>query len=227
MLKLCTCDSLVYSRVPPPSSGLIVFFFSLRTADFSNAVCSPPGTPKRADPVGVVYWQVRTMLPPISLLSFSRLFFKILFFFLSNRLQKCERESIILLFTTKYHPLTHEDDRGLYDPLKVDVWSLGATTWELAHGDPPFADVQDTRLIVGHQLPPVREPETLSRSFHDFLHLCSQPVASRPDPDELLNVRIRPPPFVLLPILIGLWLAGLFYTHGMPALGDCSAAGPV
>jgi serine/threonine protein kinase len=76
---------------------------------------------------------------------------------------------------------------GPYDPLKVDVWSLGATTWELAHGDPPFSDVQDTRLIVGHELPPVREPETLSRSFHDFLHLCSQPVGSRPDPDELLN----------------------------------------
>ena len=87
--------------------------------------------------------------------------------------------------------------RGPYDPLKVDVWSLGATTWELAHGDPPFSDVQDTRLIVGHQLPPVREPETLSRSFHDFLHLCSQPVASRPDPDELLNVRATPPFFLI------------------------------
>src|SRR6266702_417431 len=79
--------------------------------------------------------------------------------------------------------------RGLYDPLKVDVWSLGATTWELAHGELPFSDVQDMRQITGHQLPPVRQPETLSRSFHDFLHLCSQPVASRSDPDELLNVR--------------------------------------
>ncbi|KAH9054894.1 kinase-like domain-containing protein [Lactarius vividus] len=111
----------------------------LKLSDFSNAVCSPPGTPKCSDHVGVVYWQA----PEIR--------------------------------------------AGLYDPLKVDVWSLGATTWELAHGDPPFMDVEDTRLIVGHQLPPVREPETLSRSFHDFLHLCSQPVASRPDPDELLN----------------------------------------
>ncbi|KAH9033948.1 kinase-like domain-containing protein [Lactarius hengduanensis] len=111
----------------------------LKLSDFSNAVCSPPGTPKCSDHVGVVYWEA----PEIR--------------------------------------------AGLYDPLKVDVWSLGATTWELAHGDPPFMDVEDTRLIVGHQLPPVREPETLSRSFHDFLHLCSQPVASRPDPDELLN----------------------------------------
>ena len=76
------------------------------------------------------------------------------------------------------------------------MWSLGATTWELAHGDPPFSDVQDTRRIVGHQLPPVHRPDALSRSFHDFLHLCSQPVASRPDPDELLNVRVPlPTPF--------------------------------
>jgi p21-activated kinase 1 len=77
----------------------------------------------------------------------------------------------------------------LYDPLKVDVWSLGATTWELVHGSPPFEDVKDTRDIVGGQLPPVREPDAFSRSFHDFLHLCSQPAASRPDPDELLDVR--------------------------------------
>ncbi|KAI9451429.1 kinase-like domain-containing protein [Lactarius psammicola] len=111
----------------------------LKLSDFSNAVCSPPGTPQCSDPVGVIYWQAPEMRT------------------------------------------------GSYDPLKVDVWSLGATTWELAHGDPPFLDVQDTRDIVGHQLPPVRQPETLSRSFHDFLHLCSQPVASRPEPDELLN----------------------------------------
>ncbi|KAI0311669.1 kinase-like domain-containing protein [Amylostereum chailletii] len=76
--------------------------------------------------------------------------------------------------------------KGRYDPLKVDVWSLGATTWELVHGEPPFADVQDPRLI-GSTLPPVADSDLYSRSFHDFLHLCSQPVASRPDPDELLN----------------------------------------
>jgi serine/threonine protein kinase len=89
-----------------------------------------------------------------------------------------------------FTPLSWLSSRsGLYDPLEVDVWSLGATMWELIHGDPPFEDVKDTRDIVGGQLPPVREPETFSRSFHDFLHLCSQPAASRPDPDELLDVR--------------------------------------
>jgi len=78
---------------------------------------------------------------------------------------------------------------GLYDPLKVDVWSLGATTWELVHGNPPFEDVKDPRDMVGGLLPPVREPEAFSQPFHDFLHLCSQPAASRPDPDELFDVR--------------------------------------
>lgn len=61
--------------------------------------------------------------------------------------------------------------------------------WELVHGSPPFEDVKDTRDIVGGQLPPVREPEAFSRSFHEFLHSCSQPATSRPDPDELLDVR--------------------------------------
>ena len=162
------------------------FVYTLRTADFSNAVCSPPGSSKRSDPVGVVYWQVRIRTLPSRKPShhFSFLF------------EGPRNADVSFIFSS-----THDDrrltllSRGPYDPLKVDVWSLGATTWELAHGDPPFSDVQDTRLIVGHQLPPVREPETLSRSFHDFLHLCSQPVASRPDPDELLNVRVFPPLF--------------------------------
>ncbi|KAI9454081.1 kinase-like domain-containing protein [Russula earlei] len=121
-------DNLLLSR-----SGV------LKLSDFSSAVRSPPGTHKRSDPVGVIYWQAPEMRT------------------------------------------------GLYDPLKVDVWSLGATTWELVHGDPPFADVQDTRRIVDEQFPPVREPEAYSRSFHDFLHLCSRPAALRPDPDELLK----------------------------------------
>ncbi|KAI0031462.1 kinase-like domain-containing protein [Vararia minispora EC-137] len=80
---------------------------------------------------------------------------------------------------------------GLYDPLKVDVWSLGATTWELAAGVPPFADVEDPRALESaYKLPPLPEDEgevPMSRAFHDFLHLCAQPVGSRAEVDELLN----------------------------------------
>ncbi|KAI0632944.1 kinase-like protein [Trametes polyzona] len=75
---------------------------------------------------------------------------------------------------------------GSYDALKVDVWSLGATVWELAQAEPPFSDLTDPRQF-GDQWPPLSQPEIYSRSFHDFLHLCSKPSSSRPDPHELLN----------------------------------------
>lgn len=75
---------------------------------------------------------------------------------------------------------------GAYNALKVDVWSLGATVWELAQTEPPFADVQDPRQI-GVQWPPLRQPELYSRGFHEFLKLCSRPFASRPNANELVN----------------------------------------
>jgi serine/threonine protein kinase len=157
-------------------------------------VRSPPGTPKRSDPAGVIYWQVRhgTMFPFFTghLKLFPPLGTR-------NANVSCPSFIRILNLNVQSLLLFLTNPSGFYDPLKVDVWSLGATTWELVHADPPFSDIQDTRHIVGTQLPPVRQPDDYSRSFHDFLDLCSQPAASRPDPDELLNVRYpsRPPFF--------------------------------
>ncbi|KAI0070969.1 kinase-like protein [Panus rudis PR-1116 ss-1] len=75
---------------------------------------------------------------------------------------------------------------GSYNALKVDVWSLGATVWEMAQGEPPFSNVTDIKQL-GDRWEPLDQPETYSRSFHDFLHFCSEPTESRPDPHELLN----------------------------------------
>ena len=67
------------------------------------------------------------------------------------------------------------------------MWSLGATVWEMAEGDPPFSDITDTSQL-SDRWQPLSQPELYSRSFHDFLQLCSEPSSSRPDPHELLNV---------------------------------------
>ncbi|KAF9468310.1 hypothetical protein BDZ94DRAFT_1246477 [Collybia nuda] len=74
-----------------------------------------------------------------------------------------------------------------YNALQVDVWSLGATVWEMAEAEPPFALTQQ----IGDRWPRLSRPETYSPSFHEFLHQCSEPAASRPSPSDL-----RKTPFI-------------------------------
>lgn len=76
--------------------------------------------------------------------------------------------------------------KGLYDPLKVDTFSLGATVWEMAESQPPFSEVEDINQ-VSDTWPPLSQSEDYSRSFHDFLQLSSLPPSSRPAPEDLLN----------------------------------------
>ena len=71
-----------------------------------------------------------------------------------------------------------------YNPTKADVWSLGATVWEMAESTPPFHDAGDLR----DRWPPLTRAKEFSRSLHDFLTLCSNPVASRPDVSLLAQV---------------------------------------
>ncbi|TFK37694.1 hypothetical protein BDQ12DRAFT_685120 [Crucibulum laeve] len=70
-----------------------------------------------------------------------------------------------------------------YNVLKVDVWSLGATVWEMAETEPPFSETQQ----FAERWPPLRQPELYSPAFHEFLRRCSEPVSSRPDPSDLIK----------------------------------------
>ncbi|KAF9553865.1 kinase-like protein [Agrocybe pediades] len=82
--------------------------------------------------------------------------------------------------------------RAPYNALKVDVWSLGATVWEMAQQDPPFSDTMGPKTVgpnglTGERWPPLRQPELYSPAFHDFLRRCSEHATVRPDPAELLK----------------------------------------
>lgn len=78
---------------------------------------------------------------------------------------------------------------GSYNALKVDVWSLGATAWEMAESVPPFEDmdVSDPRTLP-LRWPPLSELENWSGRFVQFLEMCSRGEKQRPDAVELLNV---------------------------------------
>ncbi|KAL5478822.1 hypothetical protein ACEPAI_2099 [Sanghuangporus weigelae] len=77
---------------------------------------------------------------------------------------------------------------GSYDARKVDVWSAGATAWEMAEAEPPFMnmDISDPRQLP-QRWPTFPRSDSYSRSFHDFLHLCSDPPSSRPSANDLIT----------------------------------------
>ena len=134
---------------------------TLGLADFSNAVTITSESPTCTGAVGVIYWQA----PEV-------------------------RTYVDLLFPYAFAPTPIHaflSYSGAYNPTKADIWSLGATIWEMAESTPPFhnaASANDLR----DRWPPLTRAGEFSRSLHDFLILCSNPVASRPDANTLIQV---------------------------------------
>jgi len=75
---------------------------------------------------------------------------------------------------------------GSYDARKIDVWSVGATVWEMAELEPPFIGMEDPRHFPD-RWPNLSQPEIYSRSFHEFLSFSSSPPLSRPSANDLLK----------------------------------------
>lgn len=142
---------------------------TLNSADFSNAVTITPGSPTCTGVVGVIYWQA----PEVRTYVFRSLPYS------------SHRFSVVLPFSST--------SSGVYNPTKADIWSLGATVWEMAESTPPFHDAGDLR----DRWPPLTRAKEFSRSLHDFLTLCSNPVASRPDVSLLAQVGLFSPPRLL------------------------------
>jgi len=75
--------------------------------------------------------------------------------------------------------------RGPYDVLKVDVWSLGATIWELTEGATPFEDEEEG---PGDRFPTLSDESNVTMDLLDFLSLCELEARKRPTAKRLLEV---------------------------------------
>ncbi|KAF2074698.1 hypothetical protein CYY_004012 [Polysphondylium violaceum] len=81
--------------------------------------------------------------------------------------------------------------RGNNYDFKVDVWSLGIMTREMAEGEPPYLEFPPLRalfLLTTQGIPPLKDAYKWSKEFNDFLAQClEKDTDKRPTAATLLN----------------------------------------
>jgi len=81
--------------------------------------------------------------------------------------------------------------RGNHYSQKVDIWSLGIMTREMAEGEPPYLEFPPLRalfLLTTQGVPPIRDAHKYSKEYHDFVGQCLEKDPDRrPEAADLLK----------------------------------------